>query len=469
MDKRIDNLKVHDHLCSVYESPAELKSQCVPYLQSGLLLGDQCLYFVDENSPNFVMDAMRENNFPIETYLQSGAFQIVSALDANLLEDHFAEEKMMNYWCDALSAAEQAGFSALRAAVEMTWALSGQPALAPYEATLNKLTEARKLSVICAYHRAKFSAEKLKGLIHAHPLVIRGNQVLDNPSVIPPERSRDGDGELDLQARLDNLEMIRQLSLANLQLSNANAKLKVQEKELSEKNELLEEYAWVVAHDLREPVRIMATYAELVNRDYSKLVDRNGSKMLKIINENADKAIKKIDAILEFNNLDLDRAKRDEVDLRAVVRHVSRALKEQILVENAKVRQVDLPTVYGDERLLEIVFHKLIGNSLKYRGSADPVIEIKTKERVDGTVIVAITDNGIGLGNATSQNVFGMFRRLDEDKPGIGVGLSIARRIVQAHGGRIWFESEQATTTFFMELLAPPKSQRSKRTRPPRQ
>ncbi|MBX9695527.1 MAG: MEDS domain-containing protein, partial [Cyanobacteria bacterium] len=73
MDIRVNNLKVHDHLCSVYQSSAELKLQCVPYLQAGLLLGEQCIYFVDESSPNFVMDAMRENEFIIDPYLESGA------------------------------------------------------------------------------------------------------------------------------------------------------------------------------------------------------------------------------------------------------------------------------------------------------------------------------------------------------------------------------------------------------------
>ena len=120
-------LQVHDHPCLIYDSGADLARAVVPYLRAGLMLGERCVYFVDENPEAFILDAMAEGGFDLRPYLETGAFLVISTRDAHLAEGYFGEPKMLAYWERTVADAKAAGFGTVRAAVEMTWALSGCP------------------------------------------------------------------------------------------------------------------------------------------------------------------------------------------------------------------------------------------------------------------------------------------------------------------------------------------------------
>jgi PAS domain S-box-containing protein len=218
----LDSLQMHSHPCSIYRTAQQLKKQFVPYLRCGLALGEKCVYFIDENDERFVLDAMQEGGFDLTPYLKSGQFEVVHTRDAHLAGGHFGEEKMLAYWNQSIGAARTAGFKGLRAAVEMTWALSGSPGceiLAPYESRLTHLMNEKEASVICMYSQRRFSAEKIKAVIHAHPLVVIGDTVLDNPACPTPEQFDEGSVDLDIQATLDNLQLIRSLRKAERELN----------------------------------------------------------------------------------------------------------------------------------------------------------------------------------------------------------------------------------------------------------
>jgi PAS domain S-box-containing protein len=219
----LDSLQMHSHPCSIYRTTQQLKRQFVPYLRSGLALGEKCVYFIDENDERFVLDAMQEGGFDLSLYLKTGQFEIVHTRDAHLAGGHFGEDKMLGYWNQSIESAKKAGFKGLRAAVEMTWALSGSPGceiLAPYESRLTHLMNEKDASVICMYSQRRFSAEKIKAVIHAHPLVVTGDTVLENPACPTPEDFNEGSVDLDIQATLDNLQLIRSLRKAEHELTN---------------------------------------------------------------------------------------------------------------------------------------------------------------------------------------------------------------------------------------------------------
>lgn len=463
-------LTVHDHPCAVYESLDELKIQCIPFLQAGLLLGERSIYFFSDNSPAFVMEAMTENGFSVEPYLKNGAFKVIPTSEVHLSGGSFDEEKMMQYWRKAVEDSKQEGFQSLRAAVEMSWALSGKPGcdvLAPYESRLNSFTSTENVAVICAYHRERFSPEKLRAVIHAHPKVIAGSKVLLNDAVVSSDHFVEDDANLDVQATLDNLGMIAELNTINSELRRANEQLKAQEEqvkniydqlvsvsqELADKSDLLEEYAWVAAHELKEPVRVIATYSKLVKEDYKHRLDSDGDLMLGMIMEAAEKAIQRIDAVLQFSGLTSGEITRGRVELNSVVEQVKLELGDWLEKENGRIESEELPAIFGNQELITISFLNLVGNSLKYRSEEDPLIKIETVEQDAEKVIIAVTDNGIGLENAEPQQIFGMFKRISIDKPGMGLGLSTVKRIIQSHGGKIWFDAgENSQTTFYIQL-----------------
>lgn len=223
-----EKLGMHDHPCLLYENNGQLADAFVPYLRAGLALGEQCVYFIDENPEEFVVNSMQTDGFDLKPFLNSGAFKIISAKDAHLKDNHFAEKKMMSYWENTVAEAVHFGFTGVRAAVEMTWALPGHPGceiLASYESKLNNFTAKSKLTVVCQYHRRKFKPELLKNIIHAHPIVISDSEVLQNVNFIRPDRFLEGDADLDIKVMLDNLALSHHLSESNKALHKANQAL----------------------------------------------------------------------------------------------------------------------------------------------------------------------------------------------------------------------------------------------------
>lgn len=221
-------LGTHDHPCVIYESAEELARAFVPYLRSGLLLGQRCIYFVDENPAEFVIESMQADGFDLKPYIDSDAFLVIETKDAHIKDELFEEARMVAYWSNAIEEANKAGFDGLRAAVEMTWALSGHPGcevLCPYESRLNTFLNANKVTVACQYHRRKFTAEKLKSVIHAHPIVIVENEILRNVNFVKPDSFIEGDADLDVQVILDNLALTNKLVESNRALEKSNQAL----------------------------------------------------------------------------------------------------------------------------------------------------------------------------------------------------------------------------------------------------
>ncbi|MDZ4836787.1 MAG: ATP-binding protein [Candidatus Melainabacteria bacterium] len=232
----------------------------------------------------------------------------------------------------------------------------------------------------------------------------------------------------------------------------AEKELLLMSQQLVETNKQLEEYAWVAAHDLKEPLRTMGTYAKLVHDEYLPKLDADGKQMLSIIYGSATSALARIDDTLRYSSLSKSTFNAESVNLNQVVKTVLMDLQKAITESGAVISTAKLPIVYGNRDMLAVLFQNLISNAIKFRRKVAPEIRIKSKVSTTMAVIT-VQDNGIGVDQTDHEIIFGMFKRLDNSYPGTGLGLSIAKRIIDLHKGKIWLSSEAGKgTTFYIQL-----------------
>ena len=217
-----------------------------------------------------------------------------------------------------------------------------------------------------------------------------------------------------------------------------------------------DEFALLVAHDLKQPLQGIRAYCEILVEDYEEKFDADGRRRLHALVTLCDRLAGSIDDLLDYSRAGQLRPAAGDVDLDAVVDAVVRDFRPIIDSRRASVRVVDrLPVVQGDAALLGKVFANLISNGLKFNQSDGPIVEIGV---LAGDVpVIYVRDNGIGIAPEHHQEVFTIFRRLHSRREyeGSGAGLTIVRRIVESHGGRIWLESEPGRgTTFFFTLAS---------------
>ena len=210
--KLVDTLKkidVHDHLCLIYDSPADQLAAVVPFIRFGLERNQQCIYIVDDNTATVVLDAMRDDGIDINAKLGSRALIIAYKQETYLKEGFFDPDQMIDYLAKVADAAKASGFSALRVAGEMTWALGSDPGvekLMEYEAKLNQFFPDNDALAICQYNRTRFSPDVIINVIRTHPLVIYGGFVCKNFYYVPPEEFlKPNQPYLEVERLLDNL------------------------------------------------------------------------------------------------------------------------------------------------------------------------------------------------------------------------------------------------------------------------
>lgn len=190
LQSAMEKLGVHDHLCLIYETQAEQFAAVIPFMQIGLARGEKCLYVVDENTADMVINAMLTAGIDVESAVASGRLALLSKQEAYLKQGYFDPDWMITFLKSATEAAKAEGFSALRVTGEMTWVLGGDPGserVLEYEAKLNYFFPAHDALAICQYNRHRFSPEIIRNVIATHPLVISGGMVCRNYYFVPPD------------------------------------------------------------------------------------------------------------------------------------------------------------------------------------------------------------------------------------------------------------------------------------------
>lgn len=220
--------------------------------------------------------------------------------------------------------------------------------------------------------------------------------------------------------------------------------------QLSHSNKELEDFAWVAAHDLKEPVRTMATYSKLLSQEYEDTLDDQAKQFLKFIHRSSIMAMARIDDVLKFSAVRREKFIAHKVDLNDLVFSVMQDLNSAIKESHAKIDiPKPLPTIHGKSEYVSLLMQNILSNAIKYSEKA-PVIEITAEEEGEFWHI-QVRDNGIGFEQEHASKIFQMFQRLhsDDKYSGTGLGLAMCKKIVELHGGKIWAESRVGEGTTF--------------------
>jgi light-regulated signal transduction histidine kinase (bacteriophytochrome) len=258
-------------------------------------------------------------------------------------------------------------------------------------------------------------------------------------------------GALDYILKPFKLSMIipvleRALAVRRLRLENAALERQVREHtaELEAANRELEAFSFSVAHDLRSPLTVILGYADTLIEDYSPQLPHEALVQLEGIVAGAEQMRRLTDGLLRLSRLGRQPLTRQRVDMTALAREVVEELRRTHSPRQVTVHVGELPDCVGDQALLRQVFVNLLSNAFKFTGARrDPVVAIAGQ--LEGSErVYSVRDNGTGFDMSQAERLFGAFQRLHatDQYEGTGIGLSIAARVVQRHGGRIWAESE---------------------------
>ncbi len=223
---------------------------------------------------------------------------------------------------------------------------------------------------------------------------------------------------------------------------------------LERSNRELEQFAYVASHDLQEPLRMVGSFAGLLARRYKGRLDAEADEFIEYIINGAERMKMLIEDLLAYSRVSTKGRPPAPVPMRALVDQVLADLRSTATESGAVVHVGDLPEVLADATQMGQVMLNLIGNAIKFRGQGRPEVWVTAKAR-PGEWEFAVRDNGIGIDPRYAERIFKIFERLHgaAEYPGTGIGLAICKKIVERHGGRIWFESEPGKGTTFRFTL----------------
>ncbi|MEE8278934.1 MAG: ATP-binding protein [Thermoanaerobaculia bacterium] len=222
--------------------------------------------------------------------------------------------------------------------------------------------------------------------------------------------------------------------------------------ELERSNADLSQFASVASHQLQEPLRAVEKYGELLIEDYQRKLGPEGRELLEHLLDGAHRMEQLIDDLLALSRIDSEGKTFQACDINTTVERAIGNLRTAIEESGAEIRRRGLPTVLGDLGQLVQLWQNLLANAVRFRGKEVPRVEVSAERQRDDWIF-SVRDNGTGFDPDEAKNVFNIFRRLHPDLPGTGIGLTICRRIVERHGGRIWAESKPGKgSTFYFTI-----------------
>ncbi len=245
------------------------------------------------------------------------------------------------------------------------------------------------------------------------------------------------------------------------QLDEKTNQLQAMRQNLEQSNEGFQQFANAVSHDLQTPLRAVSGFSQFLQQEYQDQLDDTANGYINRVVEGASRMEQHIKGLTLFSRVTSKAAPFTMVNLNEILKNAVETLQDPRNEPTAEVTTDELPTVFGDRSQLTLLLKNLIDNSLKYRSSSLPVIQISAKRSENGWTI-AINDNGIGIAKEHQECVFSIFRRLhvEQKYEGVGAGLAICRRIVERHSGQIWVRSEEDKGSTFYFTIPLPSNQR---------
>nr|WP_121741424.1 PAS domain S-box protein [Natronorubrum halophilum] len=229
---------------------------------------------------------------------------------------------------------------------------------------------------------------------------------------------------------------------------------KAYQRQIEASNERLEQFAYAASHDLQEPLRMISSYLQLVDRRYSDELDEDGREFIEFAVDGADRMQEMIEGLLQYSRVETQGDSFEPIALDSVFENARADLAMTIDESAAEITATSLPRVHGDAGQLRQVFQNLLSNAVTYCGDERPRIRVAAEK--DGREwVISVRDEGIGIDPADRDRIFEVFQRLHSHEvyDGTGIGLALCERIVERHGGEIWVESESGDgSTFYFTL-----------------
>lgn len=251
---------------------------------------------------------------------------------------------------------------------------------------------------------------------------------------------------------LGGLFIIQRLTAGMHELARQAARAE----DLARSNRELEEFAYIASHDLQAPLRRITGFSQLLAKRYKGKLDAEADDFIGRITNSTERMQGLIQDLLTYSRAGSRTLEPVSTDLNRLLREVLADFEKPLKEAGGRVSCAPLPSLVVDGGLVSRLLENLIGNALKFRGARPPVIRV-TARREGDEWIFSVSDNGIGIEPRYAEDVFKMFRRLHPGSsyPGTGIGLAVARKVVERHGGRIWVESEPGQgATFHFTLGA---------------
>lgn len=257
-------------------------------------------------------------------------------------------------------------------------------------------------------------------------------------------------------------ELLEQVGLAlyrallQQQIEQSNQQLQQRAAELGEANTQLEQFAYVASHDLQEPLRMVTSYLQLIEKRYKDKLDADAEEFIGYAVDGAARMKRMINDLLAYSRVTTHSQPLELTSCEDLLAQALSNLEIAIRDNNTLITHDPLPAVKVDGTQLLAVFQNLIGNAVKFHADKQSCIHVSA-ERGRNEWLFSVQDNGIGIAPEHSERIFAIFSRLHPPAkyPGSGIGLAICKKVVERHGGRIWFESQPGEgTTFFFTIPA---------------
>jgi signal transduction histidine kinase len=415
------------HFCQFYETKEDLVDILVPYFKAGLENNVYCMLITsDPFSSQEAEKALRKVVTNFDTYLEDGQINILPYDKWYTKDGSFDSDRVLDGWITQLDQALEKGYDGLRLSGNTFWLEKEDwNDFVDYEEAVDGVIGNYKMMALCTYCLEKCNAAEIIDVVNNH--------------------------EFALVKRKKSWELIE-----TTEHKRTEEELLEAMKKLRKSNSDLEQFAYVASHDLQEPLRMISSFLQLLQRRYEGQLDVDADEFIGYAVDGSKRMQKLIEDLLAYSRItskgkEFKYVKMDDPLEKALVN-----LKLSIDENNAKVvPNGSLPTVYGDYTQITQLFQNLIGNAIKYRSKIPPEIHISAMHNDDNLWLFSVRDNGLGIDPKYADQVFKIFRRLhtNEEYEGTGIGLAITKRIVERHNGQIWVESEAGKgSTFYFTL-----------------
>jgi len=429
----LEELKVGDHVCCLYESEEEFSEVIIPFVKNGLVKGEKIFYLADSNTAERVLDLLRKEGLDVEIYLTSGQLKFLTAKEIYSYDGFFDPDKMIELLQKETEQALTEGYAAIRVTGEMTWALQNIPGserLIEYEAKLNLFFPHNKVYAICQYDMRRFDPTILLNVLRTHPIAIIGTEIYNNFYYIPVEKFlKPNREEILLEHWKKNLEKQKKLELM-----------------LNEERNKVSHYLDLISHDINKIFHNIALAVELCSKITS---DNNQNPELRtfldIISQQIERGAKLIETVrkLALIKNELESIYPIEICdmLRKAIKFITESFSTKII--NFKIDNPHAKLFVQANALLGEGFENILHNAVKHNQNSPINICIRiTRSPMNETKCIKIEfiDNGKGIPDTQKMLIFEKSHELKDHKNGLGIGLSIIKEMISNFHGKVWVE-----------------------------